>query len=65
MGFDRLDSKDLAVRMSWLTWVLVRMFGRRLNRELLYPVIGRAYERGVINSQQFHELAKQFDPTQP
>jgi len=64
MPFEDRDAVDLKNRMRPLTRVVLRVFGRRLNRDLFYPVLGRAYERGVINSHQLHALHHHFDPTQ-
>lgn len=62
--FDVHDSKDIQGRMSWFTALLLRLFARRLNRDLFFPVLGRAHERGIITSRQLHSLHSQFDPTQ-
>lgn len=59
-----VDVRDILERMPWFTRLIVRVFGRRLNSGLFYPVLGRAYEHGLINSQQLHALHSQFDPTQ-
>lgn len=65
-GADRvLHARDIARKASWFTRALVWMFGRRLNRELMAPVILRAYERGRLNSVQQHELCADFDVSQP
>lgn len=64
MEFDALDGKDIRNRMRPMTRLILRLFRRRLNADLLSPVILRAYERGLINSHQMHALAHHFDPTQ-
>jgi hypothetical protein len=64
MVFHPADARDLVERMPWLTRLVLRCFGRRLNRDLFSPVLNRAYERRVISSQQLHELHRHFDPTQ-
>jgi hypothetical protein len=61
----RLDhSRDIATRMPRVTRFLLWLFARRLNRDVFYPVVARAHERGVINSYQLHEVLADFDPTQ-
>lgn len=64
MTFDRLHSRDVVSRIPWFTRLVIRLFARRLNRALFSPVLTRAYEQGIINSEQLHELHSQFDPTQ-
>ncbi len=64
MPFHTLDPKDLIGKMSPVTRLLLHVFRRRLNHELMSPFLCRAHERGVINSHQMHEMAKHFDPTQ-
>lgn len=59
-----LHSKDLASRLPFLSWLLIYLFGRRLNRDLLAPVILRARERGVLDYAQCVDLLSEFDPTQ-
>lgn len=59
-----VHSRDFAKHISWLTRLLLRVFARRLNREVFNPIIARAHERGIINSHQLHELLVDFDPTQ-
>ena len=62
--FDKLDAPQMAQTTSRMTRWIIRLFGRRLNREIFSRVCNRAYERGVINSHQLHEIHHQFDPTQ-
>jgi hypothetical protein len=62
---DRMfHGRDIARRMPMLTRVVLLLFARRLNRDVFYPVLARAKERGVIDSRQWHELHADFDPTQ-
>lgn len=63
-GFDVHDVKDMQRGVSWLTGLLLRLFARRLNREVFYPVLARAHERRIITSRELHSLHSQFDPTQ-
>lgn len=58
-------SIDLAGRMPFSTRILLALFGRRLNRDVFSPIVNRAYSRGAINSKALHEIARDFDPTQP
>lgn len=63
---DKLEKLDVAQIVHTTpvgTRLIVRLFRRPLNR-LIYRIIARAYERGVINSHQLHALLAQFDPTQ-
>ncbi len=62
--FDPLDATDLVQRMPMLTRVLLKVFRRRLNRDLFSPLLCRAYERSEITSHQLHALHHHFDPTQ-
>jgi sterol desaturase/sphingolipid hydroxylase (fatty acid hydroxylase superfamily) len=48
----------------WLTRMLMRVFRRRLNRDVLSRLMNRCYERGVINSHQLHAIHHHMDPTQ-
>ena len=61
--YDKLDCAELACRQPWTVKLLIRLFGRLINR-FASSVILRAYERGVINSHQLHSILKMFDPTQ-
>lgn len=60
---DKLDVAQMVQTTPLLTRLVVRLFARRFNR-VASRIILRAYERGVINSQQMHVLCAQFDPTQ-
>lgn len=62
--FDALDVRDLVERTPLMTRILVRVFRRRLNRDVFSPLVNRAYERGVISSHQLHVIHHQMDPTQ-
>jgi hypothetical protein len=50
------------IREIWNVMIL-RSTCRRWNA-IISKVLCRAYARGIINSQQLHILAKEFDPTQ-
>ncbi len=50
-------------RTNRMSNVILRLTHRVWNREIS-RLLCRAYERGVINSQQLHTLAGMFDPTQ-
>lgn len=62
--WDELDGRDMADRCSWVTRLILLVFGRRLNRDVFFAVLGRALERGIIHNHQFYILHRQFDPTQ-
>lgn len=62
--FHEFDASDIVDKMPMFTQILLWVFGRRLNSGLFSPVILRAHERGLINSNQMHSLLAQFDPTQ-
>jgi len=62
--FDKFDGPQMAQTTPQFTRFLLRLFARRLNRDVFYRVLARGYERGVINSAQLHTLHSQFDPTQ-
>lgn len=57
-------AQDIVARMPLFTRVLLRIFARRLNRDVFFPIVARAHERGVIQSYQLHEILADFDPTQ-
>ena len=57
------DSVDIVSKTPKITRLVVKLFGWRIN-SVASRILGRAYERGHINSQQYHVLARQFDPTQ-
>jgi hypothetical protein len=61
---DELHTRDLVHRIPLFTRLILRLFRRRLNRDVFYPVLGRAYETGAIDWRQLHELHHHFDPTQ-
>jgi len=63
-GFDPLDAQEMAQKTPLLTRWLLRAFRRRLNRDVLSRLMNRAYEWGVINSHQLHEIHHHMDPTQ-
>ena len=50
-AFDRKPLSD----MKWWRFALVQLCRKPLN-EIFSRVIGRAYERGFINSVQMHEI---------
>lgn len=62
--FHPLDATDIPAKMPRVTRIVLRLFGRRLNRDVFAPLLGRAHERQEISSRQLHVLAAQFDPTQ-
>jgi hypothetical protein len=57
-------SQDLASRVPLLTRLVIKCFARRLNADLIAPVILRAHSRGRIDSTRLHEILAEFDPSQ-
>lgn len=56
--------KEVGVSLkNWWNRLVLRMTARRWNC-LVSRVLCRAYEHGLLNSEQLHLLAKEFDPTQ-
>lgn len=64
MGMTWDHTKDVARRAGFVTRVVLRVFGRRLNREVFSPTLCRLHETGVIDSRVMHATAHHFDPTQ-
>jgi len=48
---------------KFLVWLVLRLTHRIWNRRIS-RILCHAYNRGVINSEQLHELTSRFDPTQ-
>jgi hypothetical protein len=58
-----IDAAQMASTTPAVTRWIVRLFARRFNH-VASRVFSRAWERGVITSEQMHYLCAQFDPTQ-
>ena len=54
---------QVPVRLTWRQRLLCRLTRRAWNI-VASTILCRAREQGIINSQQLHLLAKEFDPTQ-
>lgn len=50
-------------RPRWISRLILRLTHRIWNRRIS-RILGRAYDQGVISSEQLHILAARFDPTQ-
>jgi len=54
---------SIPVPLSWARRMVCRATCRAWNT-VASTILCRAYEQGIINSEQMHLLAKEFDPTQ-